>query len=104
MFRNRLRQIRPKQSTVPDIDQSKDSKVTLVPKWHVKSTNKYNMPNVSESQASAGTFPSRLKKHDLNVRENEPTTPKPPIQFLRPTSEPRQATLMTENGPIDVNI
>ena len=62
------------------------------------------MPNVSEAQAFAGTFPSHLKTHDLNVEENEPTTPKSPIQFLRPTSEPRQATLMTENGPIDVNI
>ena len=104
MFRNRLRQIRPKKSTVPDIDQSNDSKITLVPKWHVKSTNRYNMPNVSESQAYTGTFPSRLRKHDSNVEENEPTTPNSPIQFLRPTSEPRQATLMTENGPIDVNI
>ena len=104
MFRNRLRQIRPKQSTVPDIDQSNDSKITLVPKWHVKSSNNYKMPNVSEAQAFAGTFPSHLKTHDLNVEENEQTTPKSPIQFLRPTSEPRQATLMTENGPIDVNI
>ena len=104
MFRNRLRQIRPKQSTVPDIDQSNDSKITLVPKWHVKSSNNYKMPNVSEAQAFAGTFPTHLKTHDLNVEENEPTTPKSPIQFLRPTSEPRQATLMTENGPIDVNI
>ena len=99
-----MRQIRPKQSTVPDIDQSKDSKMTLVPKWHVKSTNKYNIPNISESPACAVTFPSRLKKPDLNVGENEPTTPKSPMQFLRPTSEPRQATLMTENGPIDVSI
>ena len=99
-----MRQIRPKQSTVPDIDQSNDSKITLVPKWHVKSSNNYKMPNVSEAQAFAGTFPSHLKTHDLNVEENEPTTPKSPIQFLRPTSEPRQATLMTENGPIDVNI
>ena len=104
MFRKRLRQIRPKQSAVPDIYQSKDSKMTLVPKWHVKSTNKDNMPNISESQACAGTFPSNLKKHDLNVAENEPTTPDSPMQFLRPTSAPRQATLMTENGPIDVNI
>ena len=99
-----MRQIRPKQSTVPDIDQSNDSKITLVPKWHVKSSNNYKMPNVSEAQAFAGTFPSHLKTHNLNVEENEPTTPKSPIQFLRPTSEPRQATLMTENGPIDVNI
>ena len=99
-----MRQIRPKQSTVPDIDQSNDSKITLVPKWHVKSSNNYKMPNVSEAQAFAGTFPTHLKTHDLNVEENEPTTPKSPIQFLRPTSEPRQATLMTENGPIDVNI
>ena len=99
-----MRQIRPKQSTVPDIDQSNDSKITLVPKWHVKSSNNYKMPNVSEAQAFAGTFPSHLKTHDLNVEENEPTTPKSPIQFLRPTSEPRQATLMTENGPIDVNL
>ena len=104
MFRNRLRQIRPKKSTVPDIDQSNDSKITLVPKWHVKSTNKYNMPNVSETQSFAETFSSRLKSHDLNVEESEPTMAKSPIQFLRPTSEPRQATLMTENGPIDVNI
>ena len=95
--------IKPKKPTSPEPLPSIASEIKLVPKWHVINTNRQTNINNPSSATKNKSSPCNVKTV-LNDNVSSRRLPSAPIQTLRPTSEPRKATLMTEDGPIDVTI
>ena len=96
-----MRLIKPKKPDKIESTSSGRTDVKLVPKWHIVPTSRFNTSNMSSDVNSKDKERSQNCHTTLLHRT---TVPSSPIQTIRPTSEPRKATLMTENGPVDVNI
>lgn len=102
----KLRFIKPKTPTTSEPLSSKGSEIKLVPKWHIINTSRQNNLNTSSNVTLTTKKESSQGNVETILNENRSRgrLPSAPIQTLMPTSEPRKATLMTEEGPIDVSI
>ena len=96
----RQRPIKPKPKTQQAYTLPKSSDITLIPKWQIIQNSKQNC---TELLAETKQSSNESNKHQI-LRAGGPRTAKSLIQTMKPTSEPRKATLMTENGPVDVRI
>ena len=94
----RHRFIKPKPSSRLDDKRLVEGEVKLIPKWKIIQTSKRNDTILTDKDQS------KCSEEFQGVRSSSTTEIKTPIQTMKPTSEPRKATLMTENGPIDVRI
>ena len=102
--KNKQRLIKPK-NPIPQ-EGCLPSEVKLVPKWHIVPTNRQQCTLPFKDNASRATNESSKPclGNDWTSKASKVPTEVSPIQTMRPTSEPRKATLMTEDGPIDVSI
>ena len=96
----RQRPIKPKPKTQQADTLPKSSDITLIPKWQIIQNSKQKC---TELLAETKQSSNESNKHQI-LRAGGPRTAKSLIQTMKPTSEPRKATLMTENGPVDVRI
>ena len=94
----RHRLIKPKPNSNVDNKRLAEGEIKLIPKWQIIQPSKQSDPILTNE--------SQRKRSDeyQGIQPCGTTVIKTPIQTMKPTSEPRKATLMTENGPVDVRI
>ena len=94
----RHRLIKPKPNANVEKKRLAEGEIKLIPKWQIIQPSKQN------DHISTNEDKSKSSDEYQGVRSCGTTVIKNTVQTMKPTSEPRKATLMTENGPVDVRI
>ena len=95
-MQRKQRLIKPKPNINPKDSKLDKSEIKLLPKWQIIQNSKQKYSN------SLNELKDEQSNECQGLQPCGTTTFKAPIQTMKPTSGPRKATLMTENGPIDV--
>lgn len=95
-MQRKQRLIKPKPNVNSKNSKLDNSELRLLPKWQIIQSSKQKYSN------SLNELKDEPSNECQGLQPSGTTTFKAPIQTMKPTSGPRKATLMTENGPIDV--